>query len=187
MMVPLPVQAFCRTGRQIMHERDFLIRYDVEADNAKGNGCQTVPKEKTQVKDHKLPVVVFENLSACTGCLPNAGIRCQSGRYTRRRSGESLQMPKQRQHKRQRCRSQKQKESTAAYITGGAEGKQRNQADQCNGAYDNQPAQRTNADAQAQLQRSQIGFSAGKRLEKSNRLLNFHRVRVRHSNAWRQR
>ena len=41
----------------------------------KGNSCQTIPKEKAQIKNHKLPVVVFENLGACTGCLPNAGIR----------------------------------------------------------------------------------------------------------------
>ena len=152
-----------------MHERDFLIRYDVEADNAKGNGCQTVPKEKTQVKDHKLPVVVFENLGACTGCLPNAGIRRVNQADIRAVVAANLYRCPNRDNTNDNNDNdvdhKKQEESTAAYITGGAEGKQRNQADQCNGTYDNQPAQRTNADAQAQLQRSQIGFSAGKRLE----------------------
>lgn len=141
-----------------MHERDFLIRYDVEADNAKGNGCQTVPKEKTQVKDHKLPVVVFENLGACTGCLPNAGIRRVNQADIRAVVAAHLDRCPNRDNTNDNdVDHKKQEESTAAYITGGAEGKQRKQADQCNGAYDNQPAQRTNADAQAQLQRSQIG------------------------------
>lgn len=149
-----------------MHERDFLIRYDVEADNAKGNGCQTVPKEKTQVKDHKLPVVVFENLGACTGCLPNAGIRRVNQADIRAVVAAHLdRCPNRDNTNDNEVDYKKQEEGTAAYIVGGAEGKQRNQADQCNGTYDNQSAQRTNADAQAQLQRSQIGFSAGKRLE----------------------
>ena len=149
-----------------MHKCDFLIRYDVEADNAKSNSCQTIPKEKAQVKDHQLPVVVFENLGACTGCLPNAGIRRVNQADIRAVVAANLDRCPNRDNANDNDVDDKEQgEGTAAYIIGGAEGKQRNQTDQCNGAYDNQPAQRTNADAQAQFQRGQIGFSAGKRLE----------------------
>ena len=103
-----------------MHERDFLIRYDVEADNAKGNGCQTVPKEKTQVKDHKLPVVVFENLGACTGCLPNAGIRRVNQADIRAVVTAHLdRCPNRDNTNDNEVDCKKQEEGTAAYIIGG--------------------------------------------------------------------
>ena len=122
-----------------MHERDFLIRCDVETDNAKGNGCQTIPKEKTQVKDQQFPVVVFENLGACTGCLPNAGIRRVNQANVRAVVAAHLDRCPNRDNANDNdVEYKKQQEGTAAYSIGRAEGKQRNQADKCNGAHDNQ-------------------------------------------------
>ena len=105
--------------------------------------------------------MVFENLGACTGCLPNAGIRRVNQADVRAVVAAHLDRCPNRDNANDNDVDDKEQgEGTAAYSIGGAEGKQRNQADQCNGAHDNQPAKRTNADAQAQFQRGQIGFSA---------------------------